>query len=197
MTPGESLTGTVTKLLKELHTGDELVVKQVFDFYFQQLAGRAKILLQRKGVRVKDEEGLASLVMEAFLRDATAGEIGELRSRHDVWRMLAKRIDQRASNIKRYENQKKRKGEVGESVFRAIDGGWDPLGLQQQVDRSTEIEALHRELIESLNDELHKQIVHFLLNGDSVKEIAEKTGKSPQTIYRKMTAIISSWKNLS
>jgi hypothetical protein len=34
MDQSEALTGTVTKLLKQLHTGDEVVVQQIFDYYF-------------------------------------------------------------------------------------------------------------------------------------------------------------------
>jgi DNA-directed RNA polymerase specialized sigma24 family protein len=190
--------GTVTKLLKELHTGNELVVQQIFNFYFQRLANRARTLLKDMGgVRISNEEDLASLVMTAFLQDATAGEIGDLRSRHDVWRMLSKRIKLRAINMVRDERRLKR-AEVGESAFRNVDGAPDPQGIQQQSDRgSDELIALHRELLEELQDDVEVQIVKALLEGDSVQEIAESVGKSTITIYRKLKKIKNRWIKLN
>jgi hypothetical protein len=197
MDQSEALTGTVTKLLKQLHTGDEVVVQQIFDYYFQRLAERARLFLASGNTRVSDEEDLASLVMAAFLSDAKDGEIGELRSRHDVWRMLSTRIKYRAFNLNKKEYRKKTK-EQGESVFRAIDGGWDPLGIQHQPDRGAdEIEALHRELKEELRNELELKIVECLLDGDSVTEIAHKVDKSPTTIYLKLRKIKKRWSRLN
>jgi hypothetical protein len=194
MDQSEYLSGTVTKLLKELQTGDELIVQQIFDYYFQRLVNRAKSISKRKGFRLKDEEDLASVVVTAFLQDATAGEIGELRSRHDVWRMLSKRIKLRTWTEER-DAAKRRKKEVGESAFRDFEGALDPQGIQQQPDRRiNEIDALHRELLDELRDnKLETQIVEALLNGDTVQEIAESLGKSPNTIYLKLKRIKSRW----
>jgi DNA-directed RNA polymerase specialized sigma24 family protein len=190
----ESFTGSVTKLLNELHTGDELVVQQIFDYYFRRLANRAKYLLRSMGgIRISDEEDLASLVMTAFLKDAVAGKFDELRSRHDVWRMLSARIKYRGINIVLNERNAK-KGEVGESVFRDVDGNCDIQGIQHQSDRGAdEIHALHRELMEELRDDLEREIVRLLLEGDSVKEISKKLNKAPVTIYGRLKTIKKRW----
>ena len=77
MSDSSSFTGTITRLLRQLPTNDEQVVQDVFNFYFQNLARRAKkVLSDLGGVIASDEEDLAMLVMTAFLKDATAGEFG-------------------------------------------------------------------------------------------------------------------------
>lgn len=186
--------GTITQFLRQLSSGNELVVQQVFDFYFRRLAVKAREHLKKLGgTKLADEEDLASLVMSAFLRDVTAGELGELRSRHDVWRMLSKRLRQRAINLVR-DDKRLRKQEVGESVFRDSTGAPEPNGLQNQPGRDINgIEMLHSELLSQLTDSIEVQIASLLFEGYSVMEISERTNKSPATIYRKINRIKEIW----
>ena len=51
------------------------------------------------GIIASDEEDLAMLVMTAFLKDATEGELGGMRSSDDVYRMLSQRDRLRAINM--------------------------------------------------------------------------------------------------
>ena len=194
MSDSSSLTGTITRLLRQLPTKDEQVVQEVFNFYFQKLAHRAKnVLSDRGGVIASDEEDLAMLVMTSFLKDATEGELGEIRSRHDVWRMLSKRVRLRASNMVRDERRSKGK-EVGESIFQTADGAWDPTGLDQQIGRNIDdLTHFHQDLIEAVTDPTEQQIATLLLEGKDVNDIANQLGKSPATVYRKLKSIKDAW----
>lgn len=189
--------GTITVLLRQLPAKDDQVIQDVFQFYFQDLARRAKrVLTQLGGVRICDEEDLAMLVITAFLKDATQGELGELRSRHDVWRLLYKRVRLRAINMVRDEKRHKQE-ELGESVFRTPDGGWDPQGLQQQAGPNIqELTDFHQELIEALTDPIERDIAVLLFEGKDVQAIAEMLGKSPATVYRKLRGIKENWFSL-
>jgi len=193
-----SHSGTVTQLLRRLPSKNEQVIHDVFVFYFQKLARRAKkVLKDCGGVIAADEEDLAMSVITAFLTDATAGEFRELRSRHDVWRMLSKRVSLRAINLVRDERRKKRK-EVGESIFRNKDGGWDPTGIDQQVGRNLDdLTRFHAELIEAMSDPIEQQIAKLLLDGKNVVEIAEQLGKARATVYRKLRNIQNTWHGLN
>lgn len=197
MSDSSSFTGTITRLLRQLPTKDEQVVQEVFNFYFQDLARRAKkVLSDRGGVIVSDEEDLAMLVITAFLRDATEGELGDMRSRHDVWRMLSKRVRQRAINMVRDERRNKKK-EVGESIFRNADGAWDPVGIDQQIGRNIDdLTLFHHKLIESVTDPTEQQIATLLLEGKNVNDISQELGKSPATVYRKLKNIRDTWEGL-
>ena len=194
MTDSTSNPGTITNLLQQLQSNDERVVQEVFQFYFYNLAQRAKKLLREMGgVRLSDEEDLAMLVMTAFLKDAAAGELSDLRSRHDVWRMLSKRIRLRAINMVRDEKRKKSL-EVGESVFENNHEGQEQRGIQQQPGRNIEdLSSYHNELIETLEDPLERELVSHLLEGKEIAEIAYILGKSPATVYRKLKCIKESW----
>jgi DNA-directed RNA polymerase specialized sigma24 family protein len=182
-----SSTGTITALLRQLPNNDEQVVQDIFNHYFEGLSRRAKRLLRDMGgVIVADEEDLAMLVLTAFLKDATAGELGQLRSRHDVWHMLYKRVRLRAINMVRDEGRL-RGNEVGESVFRNADGGIEPNGLNQQAGRNIEeLSLFHQELLDALSDPIEKEIGNLLLEGKDVNEIASQLEKSPTTVYRKL-----------
>jgi DNA-directed RNA polymerase specialized sigma24 family protein len=194
MTDTSSFTGTITNLLRQLPSRDDQAIQAVFNFYFQNLAQRAKRLLNEMGgVRITDEEDLAMLVMTAFLKDATEGELGQLRSRHDVWKMLSKRVRQRAINMVRDEKRKK-KNEVGESIFLSPNDDLQPLGIQHQPGRDIhDLRLFHQELIEALEDPIEKEIGTLLLEGRDVTEIAEATNKSPATVYRKLHRIKEAW----
>jgi DNA-binding NarL/FixJ family response regulator len=197
MSDSSSLTGTITRLLRQLPTKDEQVVQEVFKFYFHNLARRAKkVLSDRGGVIASDEEDLAMIVMTSFLKDATAGELGEIRSRHDVWRMLSKRVAQRASNMVRDERRSKGK-EVGESIFRNANGGFNPTGIDQQPGRNIDdLTQYHQELIEAVADPTEQQIATLLLDGKDVNHISDQLGKSPATIYRKLKNIKDAWERI-
>lgn len=194
MSDSSSFTGTITRLLRQLPTNDEQVVQEVFNFYFQNLARRAKkVLSDRGGVIASDEEDLAMLVMTAFLKDATEGELGDMRSRHDVWRMLSKRVRLRASNMVRDERRNNGK-EVGESIFQNADGAWDPTGLDQQIGRNIDdLTHFHQDLIEAVTDPTEQQIATLLLEGKDVNDISNQLGKSPATVYRKLKIIKDAW----
>jgi|688.fasta_scaffold10700_7 DNA-directed RNA polymerase specialized sigma24 family protein len=197
MSQRTSSSDSITRLLQLLPNKDEAVVQDVFNFYFQDLAKRAKRLIQdRGGAIVADEEDLAMLVMTTFLKDATSGELGELRSRHDVWKMLFKRVRLRAINLVRDEGRLRR-NEVGESVFRSPTGEWEPKGIEQQSGRNIEeLSLYHQELIDALADPFEKQIAIFLFEGRQVEEIATQLDKSPATVYRRLRNIKDVWEGL-
>jgi len=195
MTDSTSVSGSITRLLHQLHTQDEQVVQDVFNYYFQRLAGLARQHLRNLGgVRFSDEEDLAMLVLKAFLQDASSAEIGELRSRHDVWRMLAKRTRFRAINLVR-DDGRLRGNEVGESVFRDGEGKYDPLGIQHQPGGSSDdpVDHLYQELLSRLSDPFQQRVASLLLDGQDVPQIAEQTGKAITTIYRKIGKIKKCW----
>jgi DNA-binding CsgD family transcriptional regulator len=198
MTDSLSHSGSITKLLRQLPSKDEQVVQDVFNFYFSGLVRRAKSLLTSMGgVKTADEEDLAILVITAFLSDATEGELGDLRSRHDVWRMLSKRIRLRAINMVRDERRSK-KNEVGESVFIAPNGALAQDGIAQHPGRNIEdLRLFHSELVDMLSDPVEREIAALLLEGKEVIEIVEQLGKSPATVYRKLRGIRESWDRLT
>ncbi|MFN5767845.1 MAG: ECF-type sigma factor [Pirellulaceae bacterium] len=194
MTDSESMTGSITLLLRKVETGDQKVLQDLFDYYFRGLAARAKKLIDiHGGARVSDEEDLVMMVMTAFLNDLTAGELQGIRDRHDVWRLLYRRIQLRSINLVRDERRSKKK-EVGESHLEGASGSDAPLAMQMQPGRNIECLLEYQdELIEQLKQPVETQIAQLLFEGRDVSEISQLLGKSPATIYRKIDRIRSRW----
>jgi DNA-directed RNA polymerase specialized sigma24 family protein len=194
MTDSESMTGSITLLLRKVETGDQKVLQDLFDYYFRGLAARAKKLIDiHGGARVSDEEDLVMMVMTAFLNDLTAGELQGIRDRHDVWRLLHRRIQLRSINLVRDERRSKKK-EVGESHLEGASGSDAPFAMQMQPGKNIECLLEYQdELIEQLKQPVETQIAQLLFEGRDVSEISQLLGKSPATIYRKIDRIRSRW----
>lgn len=198
-----SISGSVTLLLKQLKSGDASATNELFQVYFSRLAGLARTFLPPHRRRTADEEDLAIQVMASFFEDATGAQMPELRSRHDVWRMLARRLQQRASNQRRDDARQKRGGGMvgGESVFMQKDGAWDPNGIHQVAKKEdcateeqlVELERLNSQLIDNLDDPVLKDIAVRILQGETPEQIAISIGRSRATIYRKMERIREAW----
>jgi DNA-directed RNA polymerase specialized sigma24 family protein len=194
VTDSESMTGSITLLLRQVETGDQKVLQDLFDYYFRGLAARGRKLIEiHGGARVSDEEDLVVIVMNAFLTDLAAGELQGIRNRHDVWRLLYRRIQLRSINLVRDERRSKKK-EVGESHLEGASGSDAPMAMQMQPGRNIEyLERYQEELIEKLKQPAEKEIAQLLFEGKEIPEISQLLGKSPATIYRKIDRIRSRW----
>lgn len=188
--------GSVTMLLKQLPHGSPDVLQDLFKIYFVRLSALGRKLLPEKFQRVRDGEDLAAEVLAAFFDSATMGRLPEFKSRHDVWRMLARRLQQRAGNeLRRQTTQKENSGTVrGESVFREQFGDLHAAGFNQISDhRLQALNDMHGELLERLTDPLLHQIARMLLEGHTIDEIAAQSGRSRATVYRKLDLIREHW----
>lgn len=191
-----SVHGSVTLLVKQLRHGHPDVMHDLFEVYFSRLVALAGTLLPNHQRRVADEEDLAMQVLASFLMDASAGRMPDLRSRQDVWRLLAKRITQRAAGHHRDQTRQKRGGGhvAGESAFRLPDGGWDPAGIAQVAEKNVdELGRIHSELLECLPSEELREIASLVLQGHSVRQISSRIKRSQATVYRKLTLIKDAW----
>ncbi len=191
-----SVAGSVTMLLKQLSQGSPDVLQDIFKIYFLRLAALGRRLLPNKFQRASDGEDLAAEVLAAFFDSAITGRLPELKSRHDVWRMLARRLQQRAGNeLRRQTAQKENSGNVrGESVFHEQFGDPHAAGLSQISDhRLQALTEMHAELLERLKDPLLQQIARMLLEGYTIDDIAAQSGRSRATVYRKLDLIREYW----
>jgi DNA-directed RNA polymerase specialized sigma24 family protein len=191
--------GSVTILLQQIRRGQQDAVQPLFELYFRRLAALGKTLLPDRFRRVTDGEDLALEVLAAFFAAAGSGTLPELQTRSDIWRVLARRLQQRAaSEIRRQTTQKAGDGRVrGESVFLSSSGLDPAAGLDQTEDHRLDaaLEELHHDLIERLEDTLLQNIASLLLEGHSVDEIAARLERSRATIYRKLELIREAWLN--
>jgi DNA-directed RNA polymerase specialized sigma24 family protein len=176
MDDGKPLAGSVTILIQEMWAGDRDVSQEIFDLFFQRLAMLGDRILDARERRTVDGEDLASTVLCALFDDVRKGKVPEIKTRNDLWRMLKKRIEQRAKNVYRDQTRQKRGGGRvrGESVFFTTDGDWDVNGIGNVEDKSVEVgNILLQEVLEELGDAKLQSIAKLLLEGYSVSEIAD------------------------
>lgn len=195
--PQPSTAGSITVLLQKIRSGEQDAIQPLFDYYFSRLATLAGTCLPNRFRRVTDGEDLAVEVLASFFQAAGSGGLPELRSREDIWRLLAKRLRQRAANeVRNQSTQKEGDGRVrGESVFLAAPGESGTGGLEACSDPRMDrlLQELHSELLERLDDALLKEIATLLLEGHSIDEIAVMLHRSRATIYRKLDLIREAW----
>lgn len=192
----QSIRGSITLLISELNTGKADALQKVFDFYHQRLSVLARKKLGAKYGRVVDGEDLAIEVLTKLFADMQEDKILNIQSRHDLWRMLAKRIDQIASNQRRDQSRKKRGGGrvVGESIFRTPQGAFDQVGINNEPEAICSIiQEMHYELLDTLSNPLHLKIMKSLLVGETVDSIAVNIKRSRATVYRKLGEIRTIW----
>ncbi len=189
--------GQITQWVMRLQNGDESVVDGLFRAYFERLSRLGTSLLPERFRRVSDGEDLAAAVLQQFLSRAAAGRFSSLQSRHDVWRMLASRVRQRALNeIRRQTTRKENEGRTrGESVFSLVDGTGD-AGLDCSPDDADDelLARLNLTLMDALreNPEL-VQTAERLLQGDTPEEAAVVLNCSRATVYRRLGRIREIW----
>ncbi len=196
--PALDLTGSVTRLLRQLPNSDPRAVTAIFEVYFNKLAAEGQKLLHPKHLRIVDGEDLALSVLRHFFDDASNNRLPTFSSRHEVWRMLHARLRNRAANQRRELNAQKRSVTrvIPESDLAAGDRLQSPSLdhlPSSRTDPGDLLRQLHEQLLERLTDPTQSQIAAKLLEGFSTAEIAQELNLSVATILRKIQLIRSKW----
>jgi DNA-directed RNA polymerase specialized sigma24 family protein len=196
----EQKPGTMTLKLRQIRSGDHAVTRDVFEVWFQRLSKLGTQLLPSGQRGVMDGEDLAQSVLASFFASLEAGFLDKsgrpipIHSRHDVWRMLARRLRLRASNARRDLNSDRRGGgrivaagnpQIGNRMLAVPDPAFDNLAER--------IAILHEEMVNCFTRAGLKQIAELLLHGVRPDDIAAELQLSPATVYRKLRLIEQHW----
>jgi RNA polymerase sigma factor (sigma-70 family) len=192
---------SVTLWVERLAAGDPAAADRIWRRYYERLVRFARHKLAGADRRASDEEDLAQSVFGSFFRAATSGRYPKLNDRDALWRLLLVITSRKAASRVRYELAQKRQGEVGESAMWAA-GPQDVAGGIDQVlgsEPSPEVAAIAEEqcerLLEILGDEMLRRIAVLRLEGFTVDEIADRLGRAPGTIHRKLALIREKWQD--
>ena len=193
--------GNVSGWLEDLADGEPLAEQRIFDRYYEKAVRLARNNLRQSSRRVADEEDVALGALYSFFRGAAAGRFPDLKSRDDLWRVLATiTIRKAAAQVRSEKRHKRGEGQVrGESVFiRASDesnkGGFDnTIGDDPTPELATMMTENCRQLLERLEDPTLRTIALYKLQGFTHKEIAQEIGKVEETVNRKVRRIREIW----
>jgi DNA-directed RNA polymerase specialized sigma24 family protein len=193
---------SVTTWIGQLKAGDHAAAERLWQEYFRRLVGLARAKLGDMPRRVADEEDVALSAFHSLCLGAERGKFPELNDRDNLWRLLATITGRKVLNLARDANRQKRGGgDVrGESAFLHANGDDDDSGGLGEVigdsptsDFACQLAEEYNRLLESLSNPELIAIARYRMEGYEYQEIADKIGKSPSTIERKLRIIRTLW----
>lgn len=145
---------------------------------------------------------MALSALDSFFARAERGEFAELNHGTELWKMLVVITARKASNYNKYTHRDVRGGGriTGDSGLERQESN-EAFGIEQISDHAPTPEfvvSLDEECearLDSLADEMLRQIAVLRLEGNTVQEIADALQISKRTIERKITLIRAIWSN--
>jgi DNA-directed RNA polymerase specialized sigma24 family protein len=192
--------GSVTLWITQLKAGEQAAAGPLWENYFRQLASRARHKLAGAPRRAADEEDVVQSAFASFCRAAEAGRFPRLEDRQDLWQLLVMITDRKACNLARRERRQRRGG--GRVLDEAALGGEQEsatagLAGVPAEEPSPEFAALvaeeYRRLLALLGDDDLRRLALLKMQGFTVEEIAEQTGRVARTIKRRLRLIRQIW----
>lgn len=180
--------GSVSRWLGPLQEGDPAAVQQLWERYFQHLVELARRKLERAPRRAADEEDVALSAFESFCRSARQGRFPQLNDRDSLWRLLVVITARKAAHLRRDEGRRKRGGDRAETP-----------GLEHLLSREPDPEFAAcvaeecQRLLHALGDAELQQVALWRMDGYTVAEIAERLGRAPRSVKRKLKMIRDLW----
>jgi DNA-directed RNA polymerase specialized sigma24 family protein len=193
-------TQEITVWLNRLKTGDGRAVEVIWKNYFEQLASRARKLLDGNR-RDADEEDIALSAIDSFVQRARDGRFPQLDDRDDLARLLFCITARKVTARRRQQGAAKRPPVVDRQALAgtADDGGEHAdellaaLGREPSPELVAEFSELFRRLLDRLEDSTLQRIVELKLCGHTHREIAEQLGTYERAIERKLQIIRRTW----
>jgi len=198
MSMSDSTHQSVTVLLSQLRQGSGDAAADLWRRYFERLVVVANKWLLDSPRRMADEEDVAVDVFYSLCDGVKNGRFDQLDNRDELWKLLVVMTRHKALNQLRHQTAKKRGGLAvrGESVFQFDAGnvGLDILiGDDPTPADLTEIREEQNRLLDLLEDDSHRHVVQYRLQGFSIDETAKKLGISPRSVKRKLALVRQTW----
>ena len=193
---------SVTAWIAGLKSGDSAAAGEIWMRYVDRLVRLARAKLGSSPRRVADEEDVALSAFNDFLQGIEDGRFARLDDRDDLWQVLVMLTERKAIAQRRREQAQKRGGGQvrGESVFAAADAGDSQRpGLAQWADEeptpafAVQMTEEMRRALESLGDDVQREVALGKLAGYNNRELAERLGISLRAVERKLSIIRRKW----
>jgi len=188
-----------TRWLNLLKGGNQSAAQVLWERYFRLLVGCARQRLGAAPRRAADEEDVALSAFDSFCRGVEKGRFPRLDDRNDLRCVLLLLVARKAAHQIRDEKRLKRgggkpvvetdqprDGQDEEELAALIDSEPTPAQAAQMADECGR-------LLDKLGDDDLRAIALWLVEGYTVKEIAEKLGRAERTVARKLAQIRDCW----
>jgi RNA polymerase sigma factor (sigma-70 family) len=179
-----SSTDPITLWIAQLKEGEEAVVRELLEQYFQRLVQLARARLSgRPGLAAYDED-VALSAFKSLCLGAGAGRFPRLNDRDDLWRLLALLTVRKAIDLQR---RRKREVPLGESAIEQL------LSEEPNPELAEELSEECRRLLDRLEDPQLRDIALWKVEGYSNEEIAGRLGCVVRSVERKLQRIRLLW----
>jgi DNA-binding CsgD family transcriptional regulator len=133
---------------------------------------------------------VAQSAINKFFQGIEKKKFTQLRDRNDLWFLLAMVTAQKARDHAQRAHRKKRGGgwnDLGDSVL--VDVAAAETSPSDEVMMAEELDRL----LNALGDETLRQIAIWKMQDYTIKEIAQRLGRSPRTVSLKLELIKRRW----
>jgi RNA polymerase sigma factor (sigma-70 family) len=177
-------TDPITVWINRLKEGEEAVVQELLERYFQRLVGLARARLRgRAGLAAYDED-VALSAFKSLCLGAKAGQFPRLNDRDDLWRVLAVMTVRKAIDLQR---RRKREAPLGEGELERL------LSEEPTPELAGELSDEYQRLLDRLGDAQLQTIALWKVEGFSNEEIAGRLGCAVRSVERKLHRIRALW----
>jgi DNA-directed RNA polymerase specialized sigma24 family protein len=192
--------GSVTHWVAELKAGNHEAAQKLWERYFEHLVRLARVKLQHAARRAADEEDVALSAFASFCCGAEQGRFPNVHDKDDLWRMLVVITARKARALLRHERSQKRGGGV---VVQSPPGGQAPgeaeveiekiIGPEPTPDFAAQVAEEFQRLLDVLGDKELTSVAILKMEGYTNAEIADRLGRVPRTIDRRLGLIRKIW----
>jgi RNA polymerase sigma-70 factor (ECF subfamily) len=175
MNPGDSFSGLPERLL----VGDEEAEARVFRRFVHRLVGLACGQFRRGEVPGADPEGVVQSAFGSFFRRLRRGEL-EFDGWRGIWGLLSVITLRKCGRRREYLRARRRSAETaadGRDLCREL-AGREPTPLEAAT-----LADLVRLLFARLGP-TERDVVALTLEGYTVREVAERLGRSERSVWR-------------
>lgn len=196
----EILDEPVTLWMRQLEEGQSEAAQPLWNHFCQKLMALADKRLSPKLRQTYDREDAAVSAFHSLCRVISDRRQTDLGDRVNLWRLLVTITERKIANRVRDEHRDKRNlhRTVNESCLVDSEGrgsGFDKLpGREPSPEFAAEFADLCNSLLESLDDDILRQIAQLTLKNYNPDEISKMLGVSRRTVERKLLIIRGRWK---
>ncbi len=184
----------VESWIERLERGSETAAHHVWDAYFDRLVRLAE---RRMNVRqAADGEDVALSAIHSLINGVRQGRFEEISGTDSIWRLLVVLTVRKALRHVEHEGAQKRNVNKRVSLDGDERGQIDEIvGRELTPEMIVMLDEQCQRLLDSLDDEVLREVAICKLNGDTTAEIAAKMNCVPRTVRRYLELIREIWQS--
>lgn len=189
--------GSVSNWILGARQGDPVAIEEIVSRYLARVANCAQSMLAADEQRIRDGQDIATDVLMKMASELSSGQHQQLRDRNDLWVLLISIVNEQV--VQNRNDWQQRNGVPQELTLTdylshcdqdlelLLSKGNKYGSLQAILDRMDDLIAL-------VKDQQSKEVALLKLQGYSNRDIGARLGLVAKTVDRKVSKIISRWK---